>query len=237
MFATVREKLAGAWQRLREGSLIRLFLFEFVVVLLGVLAAQWVADWAENNRLRAEAAKQYELTRQTARNFAHLQRFWAMHGQCILDRSMTVARVAAEGGTMSSADIGRPSLPLIRSVGWTDVMRQAGMELYGAEKMEAATDVISQANYFMDVHVSIREQWATFALLDPANGPPSALDRANVRVSAIRVANHVRLLLYKSTESADDLQSLDVERLSDDDLREQFEQVSDECGMIRNWQG
>lgn len=236
MFAAVREKLAGAWQRLREGSLIRLFLFEFVVVLLGVLAAQWGADWAEDNRLRTEAAKQFELSRETARNFAYLQRYWALHGQCIVDRSMAVARIAAEGGTMSSADIGRPSMPALRPGGWTDVMRQAGIDLYGADKMDAVTDIISQANYFADVNVNIRNEWATFALLDPANGPPSALDRANVRVAAIRVANHVRLLLYKSTESADDLQLLGIERPTDDEVRKRFGRIADECGMIRKWQ-
>ena len=46
MFAAVRERLVGAWRRLREGSLAKLFLFEFVVVMLGVLAAQAVAEWA-----------------------------------------------------------------------------------------------------------------------------------------------------------------------------------------------
>lgn len=43
MFAAVR----SAWSRAREKNLLGLFAFEFVVVVLGVLAAQAVQSWVQ----------------------------------------------------------------------------------------------------------------------------------------------------------------------------------------------
>ncbi|HQR40536.1 MAG TPA: hypothetical protein PLF26_19290, partial [Blastocatellia bacterium] len=74
-----------------------LFVFEFVVVLLGVLAAQAVADWAEDRRLAHEADVQFEQARQQAILAASVQKYWANVGPCLIERARTVASAAASG--------------------------------------------------------------------------------------------------------------------------------------------
>ncbi|MCM8558119.1 hypothetical protein [Sphingomicrobium sediminis] len=85
MFAAIRQKLTGAWKRLREGSLAKLFVFEFIVVLLGVLAAQWVADWARERDAMAtmeEARARADLELADAGAVANI---WQLVAPCIHD--------------------------------------------------------------------------------------------------------------------------------------------------------
>ena len=57
VFEAIRKKLVGAWRDLRSRGLVTLFFFELLVVTLGVLLAQAVADWAANREDMAAMEK------------------------------------------------------------------------------------------------------------------------------------------------------------------------------------
>ena len=86
MFAALRQNLATAWQRLRQGNLAKLFVFEFVVVLLGVLSAQAVADWAGERA----ADRRAQGARQGAVGFIaesmHVAAEWDLQASCLADQ-------------------------------------------------------------------------------------------------------------------------------------------------------
>lgn len=195
MFAAVREKLAGAWRRLRAGNLGKLFAFEFAVVLLGVLAAQWIADKAGERRLERDADRAFADAMVYVRTVNEAQYWWAQHGDCIIEQTRTIANAAANGETMTRAAIGPSALPSVSMPTWNEDVRQAANARKGAA-MEGIIGYETDTAAMRDAAKAIREYWSTFALLEPSNGQPSEADRAAVRLAAVQAADFVRFLRF-----------------------------------------
>ena len=208
-------------------------MFEFTVVLLGVLAAQAIAEWAGDRRLWREAEVQYQQARDQAILAARVQRYWAKVGPCLRARAMSVAQAAASGATMTAAEIGRPALPMTKMPSWDEDVRRAAIARYGEPKMDAIRFFEGRTEIMTETMIRIRDSWSTFALLDPANGTASALDRSNVRLAAISVVDHVRLLGYN--DSAEAMDELGVPR-AEWDGGDIGETPVDACGLIKDWQ-
>lgn len=234
MFAAVREKLVGAWRSLREGSLAKLFVFEFVVVMLGVLAAQWVSEWAEDRRLAREAEARFEQSVRSAETVYRVLDFWSEKGPCISERADAVARAASRGEPLARAAIGRPALPRSDMPEWDVELWQAGIKHIGQDRMDAIEAFENQDDTLHKVADSIRSAWATFALLDPEIGTPSEADLANVRLAAIQVSDYIRLLRFKATEPVEERALLGLESFNWDEF-DYSEAPFDECGMILGW--
>jgi hypothetical protein len=208
------------------------FLFEFIVVMLGVLAAQAVADWGEDRRLMRDAEVQFREARASAIQSAGTLAFWAAVGPCLIERAQQVAQSAASDQTMTAAQIGRPSLPWLQMPTWDQDVRRAAIARFGADEMGALAGMEVRAEIALETTVRVRDAWSTFALLDPANGPPTDVDRGNVRLAAIRVIDHIRVL--QSNSPAEAMDRLGVKR-------SEWENVDfntapyDRCGLLREW--
>jgi hypothetical protein len=225
MFKLIRAKFANSWGGARVYRLVGLFLFEFVVVLLGVLAAQAVAEWGDDRRLARDAADQFQEARAQAIESARTMSYWAAVAPCLIERAKQVARVAASGETMPAAVIGRPALPWMRM--------PVAIASIGKDRMDALAGIEAGVEIALDTTTRIRDAWSTFALLDPANGPPTDVDRGNVRLAAIRVVDHIRVMQVNTPVDA--MQTLGVDRSEWD--RVDFENAQyDRCGLIRDWQ-
>jgi hypothetical protein len=110
MFQTVRHW----WQGGKGKVTLRLFLFEFLVVVAGVLTAQalanWVADRAEQRAVSAEDNRvRYEIgrTRQVAR-------IWSAAAPCLIERVERVARQASRSDRQDPNELRVP-----RFIGYT----------------------------------------------------------------------------------------------------------------------
>ena len=202
-------------------------------MLLGVLAAQAVADWAEDRRLWREAAAQYQQARDQAIDQARIMAYWADVGTCLIDRAREVARVAADGGTLPASSIGRPALPSARMPTWDEDVRRVAYVRYGKEKMDTIAGFEVGVMILTETSLRIRDGWSTFALLDPANGTPSDQDRANVRLAAISVMDHIRLM--RANSPAADMKVLGVPPAEWKAYDPRPWEV-DRCGLIVNWQ-
>ena len=83
MFKAIRSQF-GRWRtlsvpesiRLRTWRYFGLFMFEFVVVLLGVLAAQMLQESAANARARGDARVTVERAAREAANFRATSEYW-----------------------------------------------------------------------------------------------------------------------------------------------------------------
>lgn len=191
MFASIRQKLAGAWKRLREGNLAKLFLFEFAVVLLGVLAAQWVADWAE----RRSAIERMEEERQAFLDaFARVvpvAEGWKVATPCLDERMAGIMQAASDGRDVSSDYLRRPALYGLN----IDIMdaqsflllRQKHGTMEGDEISRVARNIPN-----LDTRITaLVEDWKSMALMDPANGTVDRLDRLEVRKAASAAKAHL----------------------------------------------
>jgi len=190
MFQTVRHW----WQGGKGKVTLRLFLFEFLVVVAGVLTAQalanWVADRAEQRAVSAEDNRvRYEIgrTRQVAR-------IWSAAAPCLIERVERVARQASRSDRQDPNELRVP-----RFIGYTVEPFSADMnrefhDRLGNERVDNYTVVASASATIVNAYRDVRRGWDRFALLDPALGSPSAADRATVRDVAIQLRSQLDLI-------------------------------------------
>lgn len=190
MFHAVRE-----WWKGGSGKVaLRLFLFEFLVVVVGVLTAQalasWVADRAEQRAVSEEDKRvRYEIgrTRQVAR-------IWSAAVPCLVER---VERVARQASTADPIDADELKVP--RFIGYTvepyssDMNREFHDRL-GNERVDNYAVVTSASVTMVNTYRDVRRGWDRFALLDPSLGPSSGADRATVRDVAVQLRSQLDLI-------------------------------------------
>jgi hypothetical protein len=190
MFQTVRHW----WGSGRGKVTVRLFAFEFLVVVAGVLTAQalanWVGDRADARAVSEEDARvRYEIGR--ARQVARL---WSAATPCLVERVERIARHAS-----SSEPIDPNELKVPRFIGYSvepfspDMNREIHDRL-GNERVDNYAVVSSASTTLINTYRDLRRGWDRFALLDPALGPSSAADRATVRDVAVQLRSQLDLI-------------------------------------------
>lgn len=190
MFQAVRNWWSGG----RGKVTARLFVFEFLVVVAGVLSAQtlanWVADRAEQRAVGEEDRRvRYEIGR--ARQVA---RIWSNATPCLIDRVESVARQASTNDRIDADELRVP-----RFIGYTVEPFSADMnrefhDRLGNERVDNYAVVATASNTLVTSYREVRSGWDRFALLDPALGSPSATDRATVRDIAVQLRSKLDLI-------------------------------------------
>jgi hypothetical protein len=190
MFRSVRHWWSGG----RGKVTARLFVFEFLVVVAGVLSAQalanWVADRAEQRAVIEEDKRvRYEIGR--ARQVA---RIWSVAAPCLIER---VEKVARQASATDAADANELKVP--RFIGYTvepyssDMNREFHDRL-GNERVDNYAVVSTASSTLVTAYREVRGGWDRFALLDPSLGSPSATDRATVRDVAVQLRSKLELI-------------------------------------------
>ena len=193
MFHAIRQWWMGGRGKLTA----RLFVFEFFVVVAGVLTAQALSNWVsarhEDRAIREENERvRYEIGR--ARQVA---RIWMKAAPCLLGRVDSVIRAASSGGQL---DAGQSATPLF--IGYsveplTDDMRRAFGERFGVALVDNYALVSTTSQSIGDSFNLIRLGWDRFALMDPSLGPVAAADRAAVKDAAVQVRAHLGRLKFR----------------------------------------
>lgn len=190
MFHAVRHWWSGG----RGKVSARLFLFEFLVVVAGVLTAQGladrVADRAEQRAVNDEDKRvRYEIGRSR-----QVARIWYTAAPCLVERVERVARQASTSRTVDPDELRVP-----RFIGYTvepfspDMNREFHDRL-GNERVDNYAVVMAGSVTLVDAYRDVRRGWDRFALLDPALGPSSAADRATVRDVAVQLRSQLELI-------------------------------------------
>lgn len=176
MFQTVRHW----WGHGRGKVTLRLFLFEFVVVVAGVLVAQGLATYVqdrselarmetERSRIRVEMADAYSVF-QT----------WRAAVPC-LDQRMTEVM---NGKEFSPNGLRRPSFVRADVAAPSNDTIELIARRHGMQEKISLNWILSTIESINSSSATIREKWALLSLIDPVNGPPTASDRAEARVAA-----------------------------------------------------
>ena len=210
----------------------RLFAFEFCVVVLGVLVAQGVADWARTKADRREGRNLVARLVEAGRSLNQVSNYWSLHGSCLRRHVDHIAREAVAGRSMPMDEIGRPGLPNVSDLvlgedDWRKIVLTAG-----SQRAEAFSDFHLDADSIDRYSTDISNEWATFKLLDPSIGPPSAEDQARVRVATAIIDDRLRWLMFNLQQTRDELRRAGLR--PDDDLPDS-ETLVDACGLIRGW--
>ena len=212
MFHAVRRWWSGG----RGKVTARLFLFEFLVVVAGVLTAQalanWVADRAEQRAVTEEDKRvRYEVGR--ARQVA---RIWAAAAPCLVQR---VERVARQASADDPIDPGQLKVPTF--IGYTvepfsPDMNREFHDRFGNERVDNYAVVTAASTTLVNSYRDVRRGWDRFALLDPALGPTSAADRATVRDIAVQLRSQLELIRASAEMIESTAASLEIPPLTSD---------------------
>lgn len=180
MFAAVRQW----WTDGRGKPTARLFAFEFIVVMFGVLAAQAVADWAQDRNAERQLDLALERVRRDAGYNMAAALVWQRAAPCLAQRMTEIMQSAADGGSGLEGSLRRPKFRF----NYFDSLSEGDDLLLRERGGNELADSIAQINSSVDVMAQrlreIADRWTTFELLDQANGPVMREDRVEARHNA-----------------------------------------------------
>jgi hypothetical protein len=236
MFKAVRDRSARGGALFRGHRLqrtARLFLFEFVVVLLGVLAAQMLQDFVAERRSRDDAAFAYDQLQQNIANMKAIANFWDRSAPCLIDHVQTIAEAASVGRPLPTNAIGRPALPTPEFTEWTEATRAAVERRFGPEVVADHDSVGQQAQIILGFNREIASDWSAFPLLDERLGVASAEDRANVRLVAARALTQLKMQRFKVVEIKRVANRYSVAPSAEN--TDEYRSITNDCGLLKNW--
>lgn len=205
MFAAVRRHFLSwrAWvvsefARQRVRRLSGLFVFEFVVVVLGVLVAQSLQDYASELRDRSDMRAQRARADFQIADSRSTSEFWLVLGPCLSSQMDRVMAAVATGATPDPRDIATPPFFTSRISPWSE---QSVLTLRRQEGDEVAAHYVSLVDIaaFQTDHVRrLAHEWAPLSLADPGLGPLTESDRAAIRLAAARVQAELERIVSNS---------------------------------------
>ena len=181
MFRTVRHW----WTEGSGQHTARLFVFEFLVVVAGVLVAQGLANWVQQQAENREGRSLLEVAQLFVRSSNERANYWIRHANCIRGHVDDISRAAGAGRTLSSDAIGYATMPGVRSPDFTQDQLDKLAGVIGDKRIRALKQLEAIDAFVTDDSTVISNEWTKLRLLDPSLGTPSAEDRAQVRLAAI----------------------------------------------------
>lgn len=167
MFEAIRSRLVGAWKDLHQRGLPSLFIFELVVVTLGVLLAQSIADWAERRSAFARMeAERVEILEELERNLGTAT-LWRAALPCLQARLESVFN--DDGGVqLAPGDMTRPGVVAIKPVSIDRATLILLRQKYGSEEAERLEGLLISTQHVRQSQENLVQQWGVVRLADPA---------------------------------------------------------------------
>ena len=205
MFKAVRDYARHWWnpelpdpQARRTRRLSRLFLFEFTVVVLGVLVAQSLQDYASDLRARSDMRVQRARADFQIADSRNTSEFWLALAPCLSAQMDRVMRTVAAGETPASRDIATPPYFTSRISPWSEQSILTLRRDYGDNIAAHYVSLVDIAAFQTDHIRQLSREWAPLARADPAFGPISPADRDAVRAAASSVKAQLERIVSNS---------------------------------------
>lgn len=187
MFQAVRHW----WGSGRGRVAARLFVFEFIVVVTGVLVAQALASWAQDRAASRAMGDAWSRAEIEISDNMYAASVYQAAIPCFEERMREVMRTASKGPVDRQMAV-RPSL---KSSGLSEIGEQSAL-LLRKEKGDlwsSVFDALARSISDIDDRSSkIAEEWGKIALADPENGVVSLGDRLAAREAAANILAHLR---------------------------------------------
>jgi hypothetical protein len=212
---------------------LRLFAFEFLVVVAGVLAAQGLQSWAAEREHRDSGKVLLSGARNNVQSLGSVIAFWAAYGPCLRAHVRRIAAVASAGGTMSQREIGRPALPGVIVTSWTGEGRNQALLVIGDREFDRLVMINASAQNVSEAQQEIAREWALLRLIDPAMGEPLAEDRSRVRQAAAAIDSRIGFLLYTKSQTERISAQLAIDMPSS--ATPTVQSMVDRCGLLKDW--
>ena len=187
MFAAIREWRSSGQARHIAG----LFAFEFVVIVAGVLTAQWVAGWAdERASLRDIELANSRIEKELSHNLGKAM-IWTAALPCLRGRMESIMRLGP-GETIEPNSSVRPRLEPFLPIDLNDEQAGYFRERYGDERADRLREMQQNLESAQSNNEPIVHLWGRIILADPARGPVAPSDRDQARVAAADILAELR---------------------------------------------
>ena len=200
MFRAVRQW----WVSGRGKETSRLFVFELTVVMIGVLAAQQVSNWAST---RNQVQEVEELHADLVQSFAIYRNFADSYDvaiPCYRERVEQIMSIAASGKPLDPNLLNYAPILLMGP----DQISPEDYRLLGVRYGPKERGWIGSMEFNLQSTESngraLEGQWNDFQRLNPAHGPVSPEDRSAAREAAVKIMGYLATL----QKSADFIQNL-----------------------------
>ena len=222
----------------RGRRLAALFMFEFIVVVAGVLVARLLQERVSDARARRETEEAIERARAEAIRLVLIGDHWHRVGPCLEARVDRIARVAATGGTLDAEQLRGPATWIPITTPWSESTILVARRTHGNQLVDQYADLAVNASVVRAANDALLHNWRSFKLLDPLFGQPSPADRANVRLAAMQARAALRTLMrnadvVKNLTGQMRIHPLPGQKFEVTGL--QVDREVDECGLRRSW--
>lgn len=185
MFRIVR----NWWHSGRGKVTLRLFLFELLVVTLGVMLAQGISNWVGARQQQDQVVKEANRLRFEAARARHVSKVWRAAIPCLRDRVNLLVRAARPDSSirLEKRDLQMPNGGTYSVEPIFDDVERAFRDRYGDELTDTYAILVATTLNTKDAATEMISQWATFGYLDPELGAPDNFDRAAMRAAGVRL--------------------------------------------------
>lgn len=195
MLATLR----GWWRKDHDTPGPGALLIEFLVVILGVFAAQQLSDWAQD---RGELRRVEGLHRELVHAFGRYRAIansYEVALPCLEERVDLISRQASEGRPIDP-DLLKPARLLLMG---PDNISHEDFQLLRKRFGDRMADRIGSMEFNLrstqENGTALERRWFEFQRLDSNYGPVHPADRQSARQTAVEIKGHL-YALSKSTQ-------------------------------------
>jgi len=206
MFHAVRQWWSGG----RGKVTARLFLFELVVVTLGVMLAQGLSDWNSNRSIQRQVEEERaRLDFEVGRSY-QAALVWKAAIPCLRDRVDLMLRAVSTDANLQPADTEFPRSGAYSVEVISGDMARPFRDRYGSERTDIYALAINTGEAIDATVADIRSEWAKFELLGTDVGALNDADRATLRSAGVRIRWLLRLLADRQVRIEEIAQQLGI---------------------------
>jgi hypothetical protein len=192
MFRTVRHW----WSEGSGQHTARLFVFEFVVVVAGVLVAQSLGEWMHDRETDRQVTEENARVEYQIGRTQQFDRVWSVAAPCFRERILSMIAAIDSGQRYPDDYLTLPALAGYTVEPVSPAIALPMRDKYGAKRMEDffSANIIAESG--LTGAKDLRDQWTKFAVLNPRYGTLEGADRASMRTAgaqALRDLGRIQL--------------------------------------------
>ncbi|WP_271078825.1 hypothetical protein [Aurantiacibacter sp. MUD61] len=234
MFLAIREWFFRKRDRTpgRKRRIAKLFLFEFVIVVLGVLTAQLLSEAVVDSRQRQDARAALALAKGEASVLLALAEISEETAPCLRERSEALLGIAMSGGTVPPEALEAPLLPSVQITPWSDRLVGAVRDNFGGSTVGRHAILVSNAESITNANTAITQAWAEYELLAQEFGGVSEREQEELRQAAIDLRRSLRSRQLTIDSLRRNIEGWEVEPA--EEYRQNYYDLADECGFAKD---
>ena len=180
MFRTVRHW----WLEGNGRHTARLFVFEFVVVVAGVLVAQSLGEWMHDREIDRQVTEENARVEYQIGRTQQFDRVWSVAAPCFRERMLSMIAAIDSGQRYPDDYLMLPVLAGYTVEPVSPAIALPMRDKYGAKRMEDFFAANRIAESGLTAAKDLGDQWTKFAVLNPRYGTLEGADRASMRTAA-----------------------------------------------------